>query len=243
VGSGLEDVRIADDGDRPNKRVLVVAAHPDDSEFGVAGTVALRARDGWEVYYLICTDGSKGSDDPAMTPDRLVPLRQEEQRAAIRVLGGKDVFFLDYVDGELAYTREFARDVVRAIRTIKPHTVFTSDTNQIVRNVFINHPDHRCTGTVVLDCVYPLARNRHTFPELLDEGLEPYSAREVYLWSTSDINHKVDITDVIDLKLEALSKHASQMVGMEARLDQIRSFWREQDGRYMENFRRIVIPF
>ncbi|GAG45330.1 unnamed protein product, partial [marine sediment metagenome] len=94
MGSGLEDFRIADDGDRPNKRVLVVAAHPDDSEFGAAGTVALRARDGWEVYYLICTDGSKGSDDPAMTPDRLVPLRREEQRAAVRLLGGKDVFFL-----------------------------------------------------------------------------------------------------------------------------------------------------
>ena len=243
MGSGLEDIRIPDDGDRPNKRALVVAAHPDDPEFGVAGTAALWARDGWEVYYLICTDGSKGSDDPAMTPDRLVPQRREEQRAAVRVLGGKDVFFLDYVDGELAYTREFARDVVRAIRTIRPHAVFTSDPNQIVRNIFINHPDHRCAGTVVLDCVYPLARNRPTFPELLEEGLAPHSAREVYLWSATDVNHKVDITDVIDLKLEALSKHVSQMSGMEARLDQIRAFWREQDGRYMENFRRIVIPF
>ena len=243
MGSGLEDFRIADDSDRPNKRVLVVAAHPDDSEFGAAGTVALRARDGWEVYYLICTDGSKGSDDPAMTPDRLVPLRREEQRAAVRLLGGKDVFFLDYVDGELAYTREFARDVVRAIRTIRPHTVFSHDPNQIVRNIFINHPDHRCTGTVVLDCVYPLARNRHTFPELLDEGLEPHSTKEVYLWSASEINHGVDITDVIDLKLEALSKHASQTAEMGMRLEQIRSFWRNEEGRYLENFRRIVIPF
>ena len=243
MGSGLEDIRIPDDGDAPNKRALVIAAHPDDSEFGAAGTVALWVRDGWEVYYLICTDGSKGSDDPAMTPDRLVPLRREEQRAAVRVLGAKHVFFLDYVDGELAYTPEFTRDVVRAIRTIRPHTVFSHDPNQIVRNTFINHPDHRCAGTVALDCVYPLARNRPTFPELLDEGLEPHSAKVVYLWSASDVNYRVDITDVIDVKLEALSKHASQLGEMETRLEQIRSFWRDDDGRYLENFRRIPIPF
>ena len=243
MGSGLEDIRIPDDGDAPNKRALVIAAHPDDSEFGVAGTAALWARDGWQLYYLICTDGSKGSEDPEMTPEKLVPMRREEQRAAARVLGVKDVFFLDYVDGELAYTREFARDVVRAIRTVRPNTVFTSDSNQIVRNTFINHPDHRCSGTVALDCVYPLARNRPSFPELLAEGLEPHSAKEVFLWSTNEINYKVDITEVIDLKLEALSKHVSQMAGMESRLDQIRSFWRDQDGRYMENFRRIPIPF
>jgi len=243
VGSGLEDIRIPDDGDRPNKRALVVAAHPDDSEFGAAGTVALRVREGWEVYQLVCTDGSKGSEDPAMTPDKLVPMRRDEQRAAARLLGVKEVFFLDHVDGELTYTPELARDVVRAIRTVKPHAVFTSDPNQIVRDTFINHPDHRAVGTVVLDAVYPLARNRPTFPELLDEGLEPFSAREVYLWSASQVNHKVDISDVIELKLEALSKHASQMAEMETRLEQIRAFWREQDGRYMENFRRIVIPF
>jgi LmbE family N-acetylglucosaminyl deacetylase len=243
VGSGLEDIRIADDGDTPNKRALVISAHPDDSEFGVAGTAAVWARDGWEVYYLICTDGSKGSDDPGMTPDKLVPLRREEQRAAARVLGVKDVFFLDYVDGELTYTPEFTRDVVRAIRTIRPHSVFTHDPNQVVRNTFINHPDHRCAGTVALDCVYPLARNRPTFPELLDEGLEPHSTKEVYLWSASDINYRVDITDVIEVKLEALSQHKSQIAEMEARLDQIRSFWRDEDGRYLENFRRIPLPF
>src|SRR3990172_9453055 len=180
MGSGLEDIRIPDDGDAPNKRALVIAAHPDDSEFGVAGTVALWARDGWEVYYLICTDGSKGSEDPEMTADKLVPMRREEQR---------------------------------------------------------------CAGTVALDCVYPLARNRPTFPELLAEGLEPHSAKEVFLFSASEINYSVDITEVIDLKLEALSRHVSQMAGMESRLDQIRAFWRSEDGRYMENFRRIPIPF
>ncbi len=243
MGSGLEDFRIPDDDGEPNKRLLLVSAHPDDSEFGFAGSGILMARDGWELYYLVCTDGSKGSEDPNMTPEKLVPIRREEQRAAAAVVGVKDVFFLDYVDGELAYTPGFARDIVRAIRTIKPHTVVSSDPNQIVRNMFINHPDHRAVGSVVLDCVYPLARNRPTFPELLDEGLEPFSAREVLLWSATDVNHSIDITDVIDLKLEALSKHASQITEMETRLDQIRSFWRNEEGRYMENFRRIVIPF
>src|SRR3990172_2422549 len=177
MGSGLEDIRIPDDGDAPNKRALVIAAHPDDSEFGVAGTAALWARDGWEVYYLICTDGSKGSEDPEMTAEKLVPMRRVDQRAAASVLGVKDVFFLDYVDGELTYTRELIRDVVRQIRKLKPHAVFTHDPNQIVRNLFINHPDHRCAGTVALDAVYPFARNRPSFPELLDEGLEPFSVR------------------------------------------------------------------
>ena len=243
MGSGLEDLRIPDDGEAPNKRALLVAAHPDDSEFGAAGTVALWARDGWDVYYLICSDGSKGSEDPEMTAEVLVPLRREEQRAAAAVAGAKDVFFLDYVDGELAYTPDLARDIVRAIRTVRHHAVFTHDPNQIVRNTFINHPDHRCVGEVTLDAVYPLARNRPTFPELLDEGLEPFSAKEVFLWTASDVNYRQDISDVIDLKLEALSKHASQIAEMETRLDQIRSFWKDADGRYLENFRHLVIPF
>ena len=243
MGSGLQDIRIPEDGDKPNKRALVVAAHPDDSEFGCAGTTALWVRDGWEVYYLICSDGSKGSDRPDVDPKDLIPVRRQEQRAAAAVLGVKDVFFLDYVDGELTYSRELVRDVVRAIRTLRPHTVFTSDPNQIVRDMFINHPDHRCVGTVAIDCVYPLARNRPTFPELLDEGLEPHSAKELLLWSSSQVNHKVDISEVLDLKLEALRKHESQFAEMEMPLEQIKNFWKEDDGRYIENFRRIPIPF
>lgn len=243
MGSGLEDIRIPDDGDQENKRLLIVSAHPDDSEFGAAGTVALLSKDGWDVYYLICTDGSKGTDDPEMTPEKLVPLRRVEQRAAVRVVGGKDVFFLDYVDGELTYTRDLALDIARAIRIIRPHTVISHDPGQIVRNSFINHPDHRAAGSVTLDAVYPLARNRPAFPELIEEGLEPFSAKEVHLWSASDINHTVDITDVIELKLEALRQHASQISEMETRLEQIKNFWRDENGRYVENFRRIVIPF
>jgi LmbE family N-acetylglucosaminyl deacetylase len=222
---------------------LVIAAHPDDAEFSCAGTAALWRQDGWRFYYLICTDGVKGSDDPKMTPAKLVPLRRKEQRAAARVVGVKDVFFLDFVDGELAYTPEFMRQVVRYIRKIEPVAVFSHDPNQIVRNQYINHPDHRCAGTVALDAVYPIARNRPSFPELLDEGLEPHRVKEVYLWSASEPNFEVDVTEVADLKFRALGQHKSQFRDMEGSLDAWRQAWTEPDGRFLERFRRIQLAF
>jgi LmbE family N-acetylglucosaminyl deacetylase len=222
---------------------LVISAHPDDSEFGAAGTVYTWVQKGWEFYYVICTDGSKGSEDPNMTADVLVPLRQKEQKAAAAVLGVKEVFFLNNVDGDLAYTKDFTRDIVRLIRRLKPHAVFSHDPNHIVRDMFINHPDHRAAGTVVLDAVYPLARNRPSFPELLDEGLEPYSAKEVYLWTASNTNFDVDITDALDKKFEALACHESQIEDMEGMKERLLQFWSDTDGTYKERFRRIVIPF
>ena len=118
--------------DEGPKKALIISAHPDDSEFGAAGTAYLWTQEGWEFHYLICTDGSKGTEDPEMTPDKLVPLRQQEQRDAVAVVGGKDVQFLDFVDGEIRYAPDFMREVVRAIRTIKPFAVFSHDPNQIV---------------------------------------------------------------------------------------------------------------
>lgn len=233
---------MTDEQDGP-KVGLVISAHPDDSEFGAAGTVYTWVQQGWEFYYAICTDGSKGSEDPDMTADVLVPLRKKEQKAACDVLGVKEVFFLDNVDGNLAYTTDFMRDVVRLIRRLKPHAVFSHDPNHIVRDMFINHPDHRAAGTVVLDAVYPIARNRPSFPELLDEGLEPYSTKEVYLWTASDTNFNVDITDALDKKFEALACHESQIEDMEGMKQRLLQFWSDTDGTYKERFRRIVLPF
>ena len=241
--AGLEDVRMPMPEDEGPKKALVIAAHPDDSEFGAAGTSYLWTKQGWEVRYCICTDGSKGSEDPHMTKEKLVPLRKEEQKAAAAVLGVKDVMFLDHVDGELTYNRDFLKEIVRVIRTLKPYAVFSHDPGQIVRNMFINHPDHRATGEIVLDAVYPMARNRPTFPELLDEGLEPFSVKEVYLWTASETNFEVDITDVLDVKFEALSKHASQLDDFEGLKDRLKMFWRDPDGKYLERFRRIILPF
>ena len=243
MAAGLEDVRMPMPEEEGPKRALVIAAHPDDSEFGAGGTVGLWSREGWEIYYLICTDGSKGSEDPAWTADKLVPARKDEQRAAAKVLGVKEVFFLDNVDGELTYTREFLRDIVRYIRRLRPTAVFTHDTNQIVRNIFINHPDHRAAGEVSIDAVYPMARNRPTFPELLDEGLEPFSVKELYLWGSSDTNFDVDITEVLDLKFEALSKHETQIGDMEGMKARLLQFWKDADGRYVERFRRLMLVF
>ena len=221
------------------KRALVVTAHPDDAEFGCAGTAYKWTREGWEFYYLICTDGSKGSEDPEMTTEKLVPLRREEQRAAAKVLGVKDVFFLDNVDGTLTYTREFMRDVVRYIRKIKPTAVFTHDPTQIIRNSFINHPDHRCAGTVAIDAVYPMARNRPSFPELLEEGLESYKVKEIYLFNGEEPTFEVDITDALDVKFQALRCHDSQFDDFEQMEKFFRDRFAEPDGRFLEKFRRI----
>ena len=229
--------------DEGPKKALIISAHPDDSEFGAAGTAYLWTQEGWEFHYLICTDGSKGTEDPEMTPDKLVPLRQKEQREAVAIVGGKDVQFLDFVDGELRYTPDFMREVVRAIRTIKPFAVFSHDPNQIVRNAFINHPDHRCAGEVALDAVYPIARNGPSFPELRDEGLAPFSVSEVYLWTASDVNCEIDITDAMPKKLEALSKHKSQIADFDGTAERVKKFWQNDEGRFVERFRKIELAF
>ena len=229
---------------KEKKRALVVAAHPDDAEFGCGGTAALWSKNGWEFYYLICTDGSKGSDDPQMSTAELIPLRRQEQKAAASLLGVLDTFFLDFVDGELAYDAAFMREVVRYIRKIKPFAVFSHDPNQIIRNEFINHPDHRCAGTVALDAVYPIARNRPSFPELIAEGLEPHRTQEVYLWLASEPNYEVDISSVSEIKFKALMEHKSQFANM---TEETIAGWRqrlaEPDGRYLERFRRVELIF
>ena len=224
------------------KRALAVSAHPDDTEFGCAGTAALWSQQGWEFYYLICTNGNKGSDDPAMTPEKLAPIRQREQREAAAVLGVKDVFFLGYEDGELIYSRELLGKVVRYIRQIKPHAVFTSDPESIiVRDSFINHSDHRCAGLVTIDAVYPAARDRWNFPEHIEEGLEPHKVSELYIWSFDKSNFSVDITDVMELKLQALSRHKSQFGDNPEFLSYVRERWRNDEGRQVEQFRRITM--
>ena len=224
------------------KRALVVAAHPDDSEFGCGGTAALWSRQGWEFYYLVCTNGNKGSADPAMTPERLTVLRREEQRAAARRLGVKDVFFLNYEDGELTYTRKLLGDVVRYIRLIRPYAVFTSDPETIiVRDSFVNHSDHRCAGLVAIDAVYPAARDRWNFPEHMEEGLEPHNVKEIYISSMDKGNFCVDITDVVDLKIQALLEHKTQFGEGTEFLQFVKERWRDESGRYLERFRRVVM--
>ena len=197
------------------RRALVIAAHPDDAEFCCAGTAALWIRGGWEFFYLVCSDGSKGTDDLHLSRERLAAIRQHEQRAAAAVLGVKEVSFLNYQDGEIIYQRELLGEIVRHIRRVRPQAVFTHEPVHIVRNMYLNHPDHRAVGTLTLDAVYPIAGNRASFPEHAEEGLEPHRVKELYLWTSNEPNLSVDITDVVDLKFKTLANHRSQFAHIE----------------------------
>lgn len=228
----------------PDRTALVVAAHPDDGDFGCAGWVAHHASLGWDIHFLICTNGAKGTEDRAMTRERLIALRHEEQREACRRLGARGVAFLDHEDSELVYDRALLEQIVRHIRTIRPRTVLTHDPSDIIiRDSFINHPDHRATGAAALDAVYPTARDHLNFPEHLAEGLEPHKVREVLLWNTNHPNVDIDITAQVDAKIHALSAHVTQFGNQEDFAAFSRERWRSADGRYLEHFRRIELGF
>jgi LmbE family N-acetylglucosaminyl deacetylase len=224
------------------RRALVIAAHPDDADFGAAGTVALWVRAGWEVSYLVCTNGAKGSDDPSITREQLIEMRREEQRAAARVLGVRDVFFLDNEDGELTPNRGFLGEVVKVIRTVRPSAVFTHDPEAvIVNNSFVNHSDHRATGLTAIDAVYPAARDRLNFPEQIAAGLQTHKVSQIYIWASERENYRVDITDVIETKVQALLAHGSQFE--EEFVRSVLDIWRSPDGRYYEAFRQVRLAF
>ena len=191
--------------------VLVVAAHPDDIEFGAGGTVARWIGEGARVDYLLFTRGDKGSKDVSVAPHDLAGLREQEQRSAAGELAVSSVEFLDERDGEVEVALRLRERVTHAIRRRRPEVVMTHDpTVLFVNNEWVNHPDHRAVGEVVVDAVFPAARDRLSFPEHLDEGLEPWKVAELYLWSTNEANQLVDIGDSLDLKVRALAHHASQ---------------------------------
>jgi len=226
------------------ERVLVVTAHPDDAEFGAGGTVARLAKEGRQVAYCIVTNGNKGTSDRSMTPERLALIREEEQRNAARVLGVETVEFLGFDDGELEDTRASRMAVCAAVRRHRPDLIITQNPHR-TRNLFASHRDHRITGGIVLDVVYPLARDHLAFPELLAQGLEPHRVREVHLMAWDDPDLAVDITDTLDLKLRALACHASQIRDMEAVGRRVRDraaqLGRPHGHAYAETFQRIVI--
>jgi LmbE family N-acetylglucosaminyl deacetylase len=226
------------------KRVMVVTAHPDDPEFGAGGTVAKLAREGREVTYVIATNGNKGSGDRRMTPERLSKIREEEQKNAARVLGVERVVFLGYEDGEVEDTRAFRRDVTREMRRWRPDLIITQNPARTY-NLYASHRDHRITAGVVLDCVYPLARDHMAFPELLPE-FEPHKVREVYVMQWENPHLVIDITETMDLKLKALACHASQIgdiAGMETRVrERSAELGRPQNYAYAECFDRIQMP-
>jgi LmbE family N-acetylglucosaminyl deacetylase len=187
--------------------VLVISPHPDDAEYGVAGTVARWTREGKKVIYVVCTNGDKGTSDPDMEPEDLAEIRKKEQLAAADVLGVSEVIFLDLPDQGLEETPHFRKQIVRLIRQVRPEIVVTADPYRR----YIWHRDHRIAGQVVLDAVFPYARDRLAYPDLIEEGLQPHKVREMLFWASEDINYRSDISDTFDLKVEALRCHQSQM--------------------------------
>jgi LmbE family N-acetylglucosaminyl deacetylase len=228
------------------ERVLVVAAHPDDIEFGAAGTVARWIGEGAEVRYLLVTRGDKGSDDPAADVDALVAVREREQRAAAAELGVTGVDFLDEPDGQVEPSLRLRERVTYAIRAFRPEVVMTHDpTVLFVNNEWVNHPDHRAVGQVTVDAVFPTARDPLNFREHLDAGLEAWKVAELFLWSTNEANQLVDVAETIERKIDALRHHASQF----RRFDEIARWVRrrseelgERTGfRAAEGFRRVTL--
>ena len=232
----------------PNpERVLVIVAHPDDPEFGAAGTVALWASQGAEVTYVIVTDGSKGSAEKEMTSERLIALREEEQTKAAEVLGVSELVFLHQSDGEIENNDALRELLVRQVRTYKPDVLITHDpTSRIIGNRYPNHRDHRNVGDAALDAVFPLARDRLNYPEHEAEGLEPHKTMDVFLVFTEEPNDWVDITPTMDKKIQALQAHASQVTHMaeelpERMMERAREAAMHVSFEFGEPFRRVQL--
>jgi LmbE family N-acetylglucosaminyl deacetylase len=224
------------------KRVMGIFAHPDDPEFFCGGTFARWAAEGAEIVFVLATSGDKGSSDPEMTSERLVAIREEEERNAAKALGVKDVIFLRYPDGELEPNIDLRRDIVRQIRLFKPNIVVTGDPTVFwFGDRGLNHPDHRAIGEAVCAAVYPTARDRLNFPSMeTDEHLEPHKVKQLFISATASPNIKVDVTDYVETKINALREHKSQIADMDAMAERLR---KNVDPESLEEQPRIMDAF
>lgn len=223
---------------------LVISPHPDDAEFGAAGTVARWIDEGRSIVYVVVTRGEKGTTDRSVSSESLKAIRETEQREAADVLGVQDVVFLDYPDQGLEDTPAFRKDIVRVIRRFRPRSVLTCDPYRH----YLWHRDHRITGQVVCDALYPFARDHLAYPDLLAEGLEPHKVHEALFWGTEAVNWRIDITATFDRKLEALRRHRSQVreFGIKDLDGWLRRRCREMAGdeafELAEAFHRLELP-
>src|ERR1700726_519929 len=204
----------------PDYEAMVIGAHPDDNDFGAGGTSALWAKQGKKVVWVVMTDGAEGSEIPSLIDTELMLTREQEQRLACEVYGVQAVEFLRFHDGHLVNNEEARKAVVRLIRKYRPRVVITHDPTQHIfapdpnekpeETAYLNHPDHRATGNIVLDAIFPAAGNPRSFRELLVEGLPPYKVHELYLFATMQSNTFVDVSETIELKTKALLSHVTQ---------------------------------
>lgn len=225
--------------------IMVVTPHPDDAEYGVAGTVARWTKEGKRVIYVVCTNGDKGSSNPNMQPETLTEIRRQEQQAAADILGVSEVIFLGLPDQGLEDTPQFRKQIVRLIRQYRPQIIVTADPYRR----YVWHRDHRITGQVVLDAVFPYARDRLAYPDMIDEGLQPHKVREMLFWASEDINFRSDITETFDLKLAALRCHDSQMQALDVPnpegwlRQRCKDIAKDEDFELGEAFHRIEITW
>ncbi len=228
------------------QRAMVIVAHPDDIEFGCAGTVARWVQAGAEVCYVLCTSGDVGIAKPELTRAQVTEIREAEQLAAADVVGVKEVVFLREPDGTLVNTIDLRRRLVREIRRFRPEVVVCLDPTLffVSSNTYINHPDHRAAATAAVDAVFPAAGQPHVFEELAAEGLTAHKVRKLYIDGFGNGDTFVNITDTIDLKLAALRKHASQMGEWDPE-PMLREWSREaakgKEMQYAESFRVITL--
>ena len=224
--------------------IMLIVAHPDDAEFGAAGSIAAWTAEGKSVVYVVCTSGDKGTSDRSISPEELIEIRQREQRNAAAVLGVAEVVFLGMKDQGLEDTPEFRKKIVRLIRTYRPETVISSDPYRR----YVWHRDHRIVGQVVMDALFPYARDHMAYPDLLEEGLEPHKVKEALFFGADEVNHWIDIGDTFAKKVEALSCHASQV--REFKVDNLEGWLRKRyrrlaegsDYELAEAFHRVKLP-
>jgi LmbE family N-acetylglucosaminyl deacetylase len=229
------------------ERALVVIAHPDDADFGAAGTVATWTDAGVDVTYCVVTDGDAGGHDLTVSRRDMAETRRAEQTAAAKHVGVTDLIFLGYPDGRVEATLDLRRDLARVIRRVRPERVLSPSPERNYQRVFASHPDHLAVGEAALCAVYPDARNPFAHPELLDEGFEPWAVTEVWMMAAAASDVFVDITDAIDRKMDALRSHVSQHQDPAA-LDGLIRGWGAMvaqagglpEGRLAEGFQRVV---
>ncbi|MDR1441650.1 MAG: PIG-L family deacetylase [Bifidobacteriaceae bacterium] len=238
------------------KRALVVMAHPDDADFWASGTIALWAREGWAVTYLIVTGGDAGGFEAGGergalgASGEMAQRRREEQRQAAAILGVEDVRFLDgFLDGQVAVTRGLIRPIVQTIRRVRPDLVLSQSPSRTWRDIRLSHPDHLAVGEATAQAVYPFARNPFAFPELAAAGLEAFAVRELWLQGDPEPNHAVDVTKVWAERESALMAHRSQHpdpVAAAARAcreaEAVAAKFGLPAGHRAEDFKRVLIP-
>ena len=234
------------------KVVLAVGAHPDDIEFTASGTIAKLVEEGWDAYYLISTDGCRGSRDDNTTHEELAKTRRNEQEAAGKILGLADIFYLDHQDTQLMCNPLLKEQIVCVIRTVKPTVVITMDptfyysiTSPWKKAAFINHTDHRAAGLATMDAVFPLSKDRLSFPEHEQQGLSPHKVDELWFTSFERKDYLVDITNTFEKKIKALAAHKSQFDDFPKVKQEVANhaihFAKEEGFQFAESFIRLVL--